>query len=207
MSAVRKFLFDDSFDEAETIIRAAATADDDVSAADARSREDRARADGFEAGRAHAAKDAAQRAADAMQAMAARLSAALADADALSAMLSEDAAELAIAAANHLAGPAAPPAFAEHAGRALAAIIADQQGAPRVTVRVAPSMETTMQAVADHVVASADFAGRVIVAADTALADSDLVIDWTSGRLAELRRDRLDALARRITEYFGQGEA
>lgn len=204
MPAVRKYLFDDSFDEAESIIRAAPQAVDD---ADVRAREDRARADGFEAGRRHALEDAAVRSADAVQAMAARLAAALADADALAAMLAEDAAELAIAAANHLAGPVSPPVFAEHAKARLMAILADQVGAPRISVAVSPAMRPHVQAAADHVVGASDYAGRVDILADAALADGDLVIDWKAGMLAERRRDRLDALAARIADYFSEGEA
>jgi flagellar assembly protein FliH len=203
MTAVRKFLFEDSFDAAETIIRATPPAEDE---AEQRAREDRARADGFEAGRSLALQDAATRSADAIQSIAGRLAMALADADALTAMLSEDAAELAIAAANHLAGPVAPPVFAAHARARLQAIIADQLGAPRISVSVSPAMQPHVQAAADHVVATTDYAGRVNIVADASLADGDLVVDWTSGALAERRRDRLDALAARIDDYFSQGE-
>jgi flagellar biosynthesis/type III secretory pathway protein FliH len=204
MTAVRKFLFEDSFDAAETIIRATPPAADE---ADQRAREDRARADGFEAGRSLALHDAATRSADAIQAIAGRLSIALADTDALTAMLSEDAAELAIAAANRLAGPVAPPVFVAHARARLQAIIADQLGAPRISVSVSPAMQAHVQAAADHVVAANDYAGRVDIVADASLADGDLVVDWISGALTERRRDRLAALAARIDDYFSQGEA
>jgi flagellar assembly protein FliH len=203
MIAVRKFLFEDSFDAAPTTIRPAAPPVDER---EWRAREDRARADGFEAGRSHALDDAAVRNADAVQAMAARLSSALAEAGALAAMLTEDAAELAIAAAGYLAGPVAAPVFAEHARAQLRTIIGEQLGTPRIAARVAPALQPHLQAAADHVVAEHDYAGRVEIVGDASLAVGDLVIEWQTGALRELRRDRLAALAARIDDYFREGD-
>lgn len=209
MAAVRKYMFDDSFDDAEVVICHAPDTPPDESAL--RHLESLARTDGFEAGRVAALEDAAMRAADAVQQMAARLSTALSDADDFVMRTTEDAAELAIAAANHLAGPAAPMDFAAHARSRLASIIAEQIGSPRLSVSVSPAMRPHVQAAADHVVGSATYAGRVDVIGDASLGGCDLVIDWKSGALTELRRDRLDALAAKIAEYFDistpEGEA
>lgn len=208
MASVRKYMFDEGFDEPATIIPAAPAPNPEEAAQ--RASEDLARADGFSAGRVAALDDATTRTADAVQQMAARLAAALDNADALVDRTTEDAAELAIAAANHLAGPAATPAFAAHARSRLAAVIAEQIGTPRILVRVAPSMQPHIQAAADHVVGRSAYAGRVEVVADTDLGGCDLDIDWQTGALTELRRDRLAVLAAKITEYFAdtpEGEA
>lgn len=209
MSAVKRFLFEDSFDDAVPAVSdGPALAHDDRAL---RVREDRARADGFEAGRGAARDEAGSRLADAVEQMAAHLAASLAGIDMFVAEISADAAELAIAAANQLAGPAAPPRFAAHASERLASIIVEQIGSPRITVSVAPAMQMNVQAAADHVVGASGYAGRVDVVADTALGGCDLVIDWRTGALAERRRDRLDALAGKIAEYFDiskpEGEA
>lgn len=204
MSAVKKFLFDDCFDAAESIVRTAP--DTTQQDGEVRARENLARTDGFEAGRTAAREEAAVRSADAVQQMAVQLAAALADTDRFIARTNEDAAELAIAAANQLAGPAAPRRFAAHARDRLAAIIAEQIGSPRIIVRVAPAMQPYVQAAADHVVSAAAYAGRLDIVADTALGGCDLVIDWQTGALAEMRRDRLAALATKITEYFAVSE-
>lgn len=199
MSAVRKFLFENDFDAVPAPPKPASQPHD---LGATRANEDQLRADGFAAGRAAALSDAAQQSADAVQSMAARLGVALAEADAFMDKTAEDAAELAIAAANHLAGPASAPVFAAHAKAQLAAIIAQQLGTTRLTISVAPNMQPHIQAAADHVVGCSEFAGRVTVVADAALVGCDLVIDWQNGALHELRRDRLAALAERIADYF-----
>lgn len=202
MSAVRKYLFDTDFDAPAAEAAAPRPVPLARDVREQRAREDQARADGFAAGRTAALDEAASRGAEAVERIAARLTAALDDASALAAQLNEDAAELALAAANLLAGPAAPPRFAAHVRERLAAIIADQVGQPRIVVSVAPEMRPHVQAAADHVVGDALYAGRVDVVADAALAGNDLRIDWKTGALVENRRDRLAALAARIEDYF-----
>lgn len=150
-----------------------------------------ARSDGFEAGlaQARAEREAAMLAAiDALQAGIEQIAE---EVDGAVAKATAEAAELALAAADHLAGRAIAAAPAEAINAALGRVLEQLGRNPRLQIRVHPSLVEEMERLIAVRQAGDRRRMHIHVAADATIALGDTLIAWDEGGL------RLDLEARR----------
>jgi len=200
MAHPRKFLFEQSFDHLAGRGAKARQAEEKFSRVELDAAREAARAEARDAALSEAAAAAEAKAAAAVAALARDLAALLGAVDARAA----ETQRLAVAALRAIVAKTLP-AFAAKAPLAeveafAAKYFREAIDEPRIVLRVADEVYEPLQARLDGIAATAGYAGRVVLLADTALAAGDARVEWADGgverSLAEALSDFDAAMAR-----------
>jgi len=170
MTEAKKFLFDTSFDE---------PTDDDGAAV----REARAEAfeEGKAAGRAEVEGSAEQLAAQAAQAIAARLGEIQASREALDGVLTDRATRAALAMMRKIVPGLIAKSGLDEVEALLRECFERLLDEPRIVVRVAESMLDPLQERIDRIATDAGFTGDMVLLSDGAMGPTDCRIEWADG--------------------------
>lgn len=215
MSAVKKFMFDRSFDDELEGARPAAEEPEVVEdepepepEAPTFSEEDvaRARADGFAEGHARGVGEAAEaterRAADAIERVADSVAALLADREAVAEEAMRQAMEVGTAVAAKMFPELHRRGALDEVERIVALAVERMADEPKLTVRVAEAVRDTVAERIGRLAETRGFAGRVDVVADAALAEGDCAVEWANGGArrdaARMEREISEIVARNL---------
>lgn len=191
MANFRKYAFETEFTPDGEIMREAPKriTPEEVQAADS---------EGYERGKQDATAQAERRTAAALEAIADATSAVLTRLDAESHAMRVEAAQVALAAAQRIAGAALDAFGIERAAHAVEAAMDSLRHQPRLVVKLPPDLAEQLKPRITDMCETHAYASAVLVRADPALKNSEIVIDWSDGVIA---MDPADA-ARRIEELI-----
>jgi flagellar assembly protein FliH len=191
MANIRKYAFETEFAPDGEIMREPPKriTPEEVQAADT---------EGYERGKQDATAQAERRTAAALEAIADATSAVLTRLDAESHAMRVEAARVALAAAQKIAGAALDAFGIERAAHAIEAAMDALRHQPRLVVKLPPELAEQLKPRITEMCETHAYASAVLVRADPALKNSEIVIDWSDGVIA---MDPADA-ARRIEELI-----
>ncbi len=207
-AAIRPFGFDEDFSVASTGFAAQArTASAVAEAADRVLAEQDAmmavaRADGFEAGLVQARNERDARVADTLGHMVRTLQQGFAATDTAHADIMRAAADMALAAAEVLAGRAIAADPLAPLRAALPELFAAHGDAPVITVRVAPALVDDCRSLTEDMADAAAFSGRLRLEADAALAPGDAVVEWRKGGWRAVAAERRAAITAAVEDML-----
>jgi flagellar assembly protein FliH len=181
----RKFAFETVFSAEGEVLRDASGFRSQFSAEEV----EQARAEAFEAGR----KQGEGAVAAALAALSQSMAALIARYDEEARQLRTEAVELAQAAARKAADTALDAFGRERIVDALTQALENLRGAPRLLVRIAPTLVGSLKSRLEDAAQLAGFDCALIVRADEAIAEGDVALEWAEGAIIH---DRAEAFAR-----------
>ncbi len=177
MSNIRKYAFDMEFAADGEIVRQAPKriTPEEVQAANA---------EGYERGKNDATAQAERRTAAALEAIADATSAVLTRLNAESQAMRVEAAQIAMAAAQKIAGAALDSFGVERAAQAIEAAMDSLRHQPRLVVKLPPDMAEELKPRISAMCETHAYASAVMVRAEPELKTGEVVIDWSDGVIA-----------------------
>tara|TARA_R110002096_G_scaffold24454_13_gene77208 strand:+ start:713 stop:1408 length:696 start_codon:yes stop_codon:yes gene_type:complete len=160
---------------------------------------------GFQDGQASETARAAQAEADALRAIAAQMQLIIARLHSESETLKQDAANLAIAAANKIAGQAIDGFGAETISQLATEVMADLRSEPRFSVLCPPALASSLSVKLDEVATRTGFEGRVIVRGEEGMSGADCRLEWSQGSISRTAEDIESRLKELVSRWLMVG--
>lgn len=151
-----------------------------------------AREEGLQRGRQEAAQATDRASAEALRAIARMMQMMLSGLAAEAQGLRSDALEVAMAAAELMAGHALEQFAPEAVEGFVSEAVAQLRDVPRLVVRIAPEMVEDLAPRLEQVARDAGFDGQVVVRPDPAASGGDVTLEWAEG---SIHHDRASSLA------------
>lgn len=180
--STKKFLFEQSFDDARTLAVQDAIAEPKFSQADL----DKAAQDGHQSGLAAAMQSIEKHTMDLCQSILAGVQNMVANYARDSQMITEKSLAVVLQSLKKLL----PELYARHGVTEIESVIRQclsiAHEMPKIQIRVSPAMAPTIESRLDALAAQSGFCGKLSVLADAAMSDADCRIEWGNGGLENI---------------------